>query len=79
MIKNTVELRILAITISKEYVKDAKSLIETAKELEEYIHGTATIPDVVEDSNSALYKCLEEYRKSLPPVPPVTPEPSKTE
>ena len=75
MIKNAVELRILAITISKEYVKDAKSLIETAKELEEYIHGTATIPDVVEDSNSALFKCFEDFRKNYPPtalVPPKT-------
>ena len=75
MIKNTVELRILAITISKEYVKDAKSLIETAKDLEEYIHGTATIPDVVEDSNNALFKCFEDFRRDYPPtalVPPKT-------
>lgn len=76
MIKNSVELRILAITISKEYVKDAKSLIETAKELEEYIHGTATIPDVVEDSNSGLFKCLEDFRRDYPPT---APEPPKTE
>lgn len=74
MIKNTVELRILAITISKEYVKDAKSLIETAKELEEYIHGTATIPDVIEDQYGAWYKCFEDFRKNYP-----APEPPKTE
>ena len=74
MIKNTVELRILAITISKEYVKDAKSLIETAKDLEEYIHGTATIPDVVEDSNNALFKCFEDFRRDYPPTALVPPK-----
>lgn len=64
VIQNTVELRVVAITLAKEYVKDVKSLLEESEKIERYLQGTATIPDAVEDSSNPWVKCLEEMRKS---------------
>ena len=70
MILNTVELRVTAISIAKEYVKDAKSLIDEAKKIEKYIKGNATIPDVVEDPSSSWVKSFGEITKnSMPKLP----------
>ncbi len=77
MIQNTVELRVVAITIAKEYVKDVKSLLEEAEKIEKYIQGNATIPDVVEDpSNSWVKSFTEMYKSTMPKLPeiPVVPE-----
>ena len=75
VIQNTVELRVVAITLAKEYVKDVKSLLEESKKIEKYIQGSATIPDVVEDPSNPWMKCLEEMRKSTLPL--TLPEPQK--
>jgi hypothetical protein len=75
VIQNTVELRVVAITLAKEYVKDVKSLLEESKKIEKYIQGSATIPDVVEDPSNPWMKCLEEMRKST--LPSSLPEPQK--
>ena len=75
VIQNTVELRVVAITLAKEYVKDVKSLLEESKKIEKYIQGSATIPDVVEDPSNPWMKCLEEMRKST--LPSTLPEPQK--
>lgn len=75
VIQNTVELRVVAITLAKEYVKDVKSLLEESKKIEKYIQGSATIPDVVEDPSNPWMKCLEEMRKST--LPSALPEPQK--
>ena len=78
VIQNTVELRVVAITLAKEYVKDVKSLLEESKRIEKYLQGNATIPDVVEDPSNPWMKCLEEMRKNanLPSTLEV-PEPQK--
>ena len=73
VVQNTVELRVVAITIAKEYVKDVKSLLEESKRIEKYIQGGAVIPNAVEDSNSSLMRMFEEVRKntSVPSTPGV--------
>lgn len=65
MVQNTVELRVVAITIAKEYVKDVKSLLEESKKIEKYIQGNATIPNVVEDPNNSLVKAFENMQKRI--------------
>lgn len=71
MILNTVELRVFAVGIAKDYANDVKQLIEKSEMLEKYIQGKATIPDVVEDPNNIWLKAFEEMRKNtfLSPQP----------
>ena len=78
VIQNTVELRVVAITLAKEYVKDVKSLLEESEKIEKYLQGTANIPDAVEDPSNPWVKCLEEMRKSAaPPSTLEVPEPKQ--
>lgn len=79
MIQNTVELRVIAITIAKEYVKDVKSLLDEAKKIETYIQGNAIIPEVVEDPNNSWVKTFCEAYKSAMPNLTSNPEVPKSE
>lgn len=74
MIQNTVELRVFAIGIVKDYANDVKQLIEKSEMLEKYIQGKATIPDVVEDPNNIWLKAFEEMRKNTFSSPQYLPE-----
>ena len=65
VVQNTVELRVVAITIAKEYVKDVKSLLEESKKIEKYIQGSAFIPNSVEDPNSSLVRAFEKMQKNI--------------